>query len=171
MARIEPPTHRIRPIVPDDREALARFYADLSEDSREARFLGATPTIGENVARFFCGPDHVHREGLVAEALLGDGCATIIGHICLEPLARGEAEMAIAVADAWQHQGVGQELLSEAAAWARRHRIDRLVASMRWSNSAVIALIRSVGYPVAFGSGESGVLDVEIQLPAQPRAA
>src|SRR6185369_17993181 len=54
---------RIRPIAPGDREALARFYGDLSFDSRESRFHGASPGIGDGMARFFCGPDHEHREG------------------------------------------------------------------------------------------------------------
>ena len=60
-------TCRIRPIAPGDREELARFYADLSLDSLEARFHGASRGIGDGMARFFCGPDHEHREGLVAE--------------------------------------------------------------------------------------------------------
>ena len=44
------------------------FYAGLSPDSRAARFHGATPTIPDATARFFCGPDHQHREGIVAES-------------------------------------------------------------------------------------------------------
>ena len=35
-------TFRVRAIGPDDREALVRFYAGLSPDSRAARFHGAT---------------------------------------------------------------------------------------------------------------------------------
>jgi GNAT superfamily N-acetyltransferase len=172
MESIDPGVYRIRPIAPGDLQALARFYADLSEDSREARFLGATPGIGENVARFFCGPDHVHREGLVAEAIARNGGRAIVGHLCLEPLGQGETEMAIAVADAWQHHGVGRVLLLEAAGWARRHRIARLVATMRWSNTDFVGLIRSVGYPVSFGSGDGGVIDAVIRLrPLLPKAA
>ncbi len=154
----------LRPISPADRDSLVRFYHDLSEDSREARFLGAAPGIGDGTARFFCGPDHEHREGIIAEVEDADGRRTIIGHLCLEPIDPGNAEMAIAVADAWQHHGLGRALLSQAIAWARANGIARLSASMRCSNVAVIGLIRSMGLPVSFDTGDGGVLDASIDI-------
>jgi GNAT superfamily N-acetyltransferase len=163
---------QLRPIVRADREALARFYRDLSEDSGEARFLGAAPEIGDTTARFFCGPDHEHREGIVAEALDADGRKLIIGHICLEPISPGIAEMAIAVADAWQHHGLGRALLRRAIDWARVHGIDELSASMRCSNAPVMDLIRSTGLSVTFDAGEGGCVDARVDLrETRPRAA
>ena len=58
----------IRAIRADDLIPLERFYAGLSHDSTDARFHGATHGIADDTARSFCGPDHVHREGLVAVA-------------------------------------------------------------------------------------------------------
>jgi GNAT superfamily N-acetyltransferase len=163
---------QVRPIAAGDRDALARFYGDLSEDSLEARFLGAAPGIGDGTARFFCGPDHEHREGIVAEAVGADGRRTIVGHLCLEPIGPGNAEMAIAVADAWQHRGLGRALLGRAVEWARTHGIAQLSASMRCSNVAVIGLIRSMGLPVAFGAGDGGVVEARlVLLEALPTAA
>jgi GNAT superfamily N-acetyltransferase len=155
---------QIRPIAPDDRDALARFYRDLSEDSLEARFLGAAPGIGNSTARFFCGPDHEHREGIVAEAVEADGRRTVIGHLCLEPVGPGNVEMAIAVADEWQHRGLGRTMLVQAVRWGRSHGIAALSASMRCSNVAVIGLIRSMGLPVSFGMGDGGVVDARIDI-------
>src|SRR5215471_7739488 len=100
-----PRTYRIRAISPADREALVRFYAGLSPESRQARFHGTAPQVGGPVATYFCGSDHDHREGLVAEAFDEEGELAIIGHLCLEPLEPGVAEMAIAVADGWQRRG------------------------------------------------------------------
>jgi GNAT superfamily N-acetyltransferase len=165
MAQSSPAaSFQIRPIAPDDRDALARFYGDLSGDSLEARFLGAAPGIADSTARFFCGPDHEHREGIVAEAITADGRRSVIGHLCLEPVGPGNAEMAIAVADAWQHRGLGRALLAEAIGWGRAHGIAVLSASMRCSNVAVIGLIRSIGLPVSFDACDGGVLDARIDV-------
>jgi acetyltransferase len=163
---------RVRPIAPTDRDVLAEFYRELSNDSREARFLGAAPGIGDPTARFFCRVDHEHREGMVAEVVGADGSRIIVGHLCLEPIGPGKAEMAIAVADAWQHHGLGRALLGRAIGWANLHEIAQLSASMRCSNVAVLGLIRSMGLPVTLEVGAGGVVDARIDMrDALPSAA
>jgi GNAT superfamily N-acetyltransferase len=163
---------RIRPIAPGDEIALERFYADLSVDSREARFLGATPALSGGAAHYLSGADHRHRQGFVAEAVTPDGRLALVGHVCLEPVGGGAAEIAVAVADAWQHHGIGRSLLAASLAWARRHGIEQLVASMRWSNGPMLGLLRSMGYPVHVGTEDAGVVDIVIDLTGGlPRAA
>jgi len=165
-------SYLVRRIEPDDRGLLCRFYAELSPDSRAERFHGATPPIADGAARAFCGPDHRHREGIVAVAVDDDGRPTIIGHVCIEPNAADEAEMAIAVADGWPRRGVGQAMLGEAIRWARVHQLARLRASVRWGNAAVIALLRSCGCPLAYGPSDGGGVDVLVELePATVTAA
>jgi L-amino acid N-acyltransferase YncA len=167
-----PATIQIRPIRPTDLDRLEDFYAGLSVDSRNARFHGASRGIAATDARRFCGPDHLHREGLVA-VIDGEGVrdrGPIVGHLCLEPAAMGQAEMAVAVADAWQHRGVGRALLEGAVRWAEANGVDRLTASIRWSNPAIAGLLRSVHRRVTFRStadgGTEAILDVGTILPA-----
>ena len=163
---------RIRPIAPSDRDGLTRFYAELSRDSLEARFHGASRGIGDDTAHTFCGPDHEHREGLVAECTDGDDRRTIVGHVCLEPIRTGEVEMAIAIADCWQHHGLGHAMLEQAIAWAHDHGVAELSASIRWSNGAMTGLVRSLSLPVTFVDGEGGVMDtiIDVRVP-MPHAA
>jgi acetyltransferase len=162
---------RIRAIEPGDEVALERFYAGLSVDSREGRFLGATHELPHRAAHDLCRVDHAQRQGLVAEVAGADGRA-IVAHLCLEPIGDRAAEVAVAVADAWQHHGIGRALLAAATTGARAHRVDRLVASMRWSNAPLLGLIRSMGLPVRFGLEDGGVLDVVVDLTdGLPRAA
>ena len=157
-------SYRIRPIAPSDRQVLTRFYAGLSPDSLEARFHGAVPGIGDGTARFFCGPDHEHREGLVVEATDARGRPMIVGHLCLEPTSPDEAEMAIAVADALQRHGLGRALLLGAVSWARDHGVATLSASIRGSNGAMLGLIRSMGLPVTVHDADVAVIDAVIDL-------
>jgi acetyltransferase len=155
---------RIRAIWPRDEAKLARFYADLSLDSREARFLGATPELTGRAAHAFCGVHHRHGQGFVAEATGTDGRPRIVGHVCLEPVGPHDVEVAIAVADQWQRHGLGRALLAAAIAWGRDRGIERLVASMRWSNGPMLGLLRSMEYPVRFGPADAGVVDVIVDL-------
>ena len=166
-----PLLYRLRSITPDDRAVLTRFYEGLSPDSRAARFHCAAPSIPQTTATFFCGPDHQHREGIVAEAFDAVGGAVIIGHVCIEPTSGDTAEMAIAVADAWQHHGVGRALLTHAIMWAQIHGIDRLIASMRCGNSAMFDLLRATGYPITYGPSLGSTVDAYLDLRGSRPAA
>jgi acetyltransferase len=159
----------IRAIRPADVVPLERFYAELSPDSRDARFHGGARGIEDRAARTFCGPDHVHREGLVAVERQGRR-ERIVGHLCLEPLRSQDVEMAVAVADAWQHHGIGHALLVAAIDWACTHGFARVRGSIRWSNPAILGLVRACGRSVRIVTTAEGdteaVIDVVGDLPA-----
>ena len=160
----------IRSIGADDVVRLERFYGDLSPDSIDARFHGAMHGIPDRSARSFCGPDHLHREGLVAITHGADGDEVIVGHLCLEPIGPDDVEMAVAVADAWQHHGIGHALLSAAIGWAETNGFARVRGAIRWSNPAILGLVRACGHPVAVltdGGGDTeAVIDIRGELPA-----
>jgi acetyltransferase len=167
-----PTLYRLRSITSRDRAALTRFYAALSPDSRASRFHGGGLSIPDGTATFFCGPDHEHREGIVAESFEGTGEPTIIGHLCLEPADGETAEMAIAIADAWQHHGVGRAMLDQAIRWARAHGFARLLASMLGGNTGMALLLRSVGYPITYGATDGDTVDAYLDLRhPRPQAA
>ena len=163
-----PPRVMIRAIRPADVVPLERFYAELSPDSRDARFHGGARGIEARAARTFCGPDHVHREGLVAVERQGRR-ERIVGHLCLEPLGSQDVEMAVAVADAWQHHGIGHALLVAAIDWACTHGFARVRGSIRWSNPGILSLVRTSGRPISIVTGAEGdaeaVIDIRGELP------
>ena len=159
----------IRAIGAGDVLPLERFYASLSPDALDARFHGATRGIGDRAARTFCGPDHIHREGLVA-VTRSAGREEIIGHICLEPVDDDAVEMAVAVADSWQHQGIGRALLAAAIEWATARGFSYVSGAIRWSNPAILGLVRACGHPVTIVTDVDGdtqaVIDIGQGLPA-----
>ena len=162
----------IRAIRPDDVGPLERFYAALSTDSLDARFHGGTHGIEDRAATRFCGPDHVHREGLLAIARSRDGAEeSIVGHLCLEPAGADDVEMAIAVADAWQHHGIGHALLDAAIDWAGRHGFARVRGAIRWSNPAILRLVRACGRPVTVVTDAEGDTEAVIDIRGRGRAA
>ncbi len=152
---------RIRPIGPDDDDRLREFYAGLSAESRRTRFLGASDGIGGRQSRYFCAPDHAHREGFVAVAETTD---RIVGHICLEPDGRARAEVAVAVADDFQGNHVGRRLVETAVTWARAEGLETLTATMLGGNPAIQRLLTGIGWPSVAVAVGGGVVAIEIDL-------
>jgi GNAT superfamily N-acetyltransferase len=162
----------MRSITPRDQARLAAFYTGLSPDSRTARFHGTAPCIPDATATFFCGPDHEHREGIVAECLDASGDPVIIGHVCIEPISDDVAEIAIAVTDTWQGQGVGRAMLACAISWAHAHGIARLASPILMTNTAMFGLLRSMGYPITYGRSADGTIDASLDVrSSHPLAA
>ena len=88
----------------------------------------------------------------MAECLDASGDPVIIGHVCIEPISDDVAEIAIAVTDAWQGHGVGRAMLACAISWAQAHGIARLASPILMTNTAMFGLLRSMGYPITYGS-------------------
>jgi acetyltransferase len=163
---------RIRAIRPTDMPELERFYAGLSPESRFTRFLSLSPGLSHGQSVSFCSTDHDHREGFVA-VVEGPivGHERIVGHLCLEPDGVDAAEVAIAVADAFQRRGIGRLLLAAGAAWARRERIARFTATMFASNAAIHRLLVGLGLPTRVRWIGGGVTEITIDLVGQSVAA
>ena len=171
------PALAIRPIVPDDRAGLARFYAGLSPESLEARFHGAAPT-GLRRSRSLllrARPRRtrgVRRRGRRCRRTADDRRA---------PLHRA----------AWsgprrRRRGRGRGRRRVAAAGCRAGaacRRDRLGGPPRGRAPVRVAavgqrrdanLIRSTGHPVSFGASGAGTLEATLDVrgvSAAPRAA
>lgn len=154
----------IRPIRPEDGPELATFYAGLSDESLRSRFHSVCHGISDRTAAMFCGPDHEHREGFVAVEDGAGGIPSIVGHLCLEPTGDGTLEMAVAVADRLQGQGIGRALLGAAIDWARCHGVGRLRASMMVTNSAILGLVRSARLPTHLSVPRDGVVTVTMEV-------
>jgi ribosomal protein S18 acetylase RimI-like enzyme len=130
----------IRQLRNGDTGTIAALFARLGDRSRERRFCDAKPGLSvPELARLALvdGDHHV----LVAYA---DGDPEPAG---IARLVRSgtSAEIAFAVADAYQGNGVGSVLASELAADARASGITQLVATVCGDNPRVVALLRRLG--------------------------
>jgi RimJ/RimL family protein N-acetyltransferase len=163
---------RIRAIRSTDAPELQRFYAGLSPDSRRTRFLAISAGLNEAQSTSYCTTDHDHREGFVAVVHDDlDGSGRIVGHLCLEPDGADAAEVAIAVADEFQHRGIGRGLMVAGIAWARREHIARFTATMSADNAAIHRLLGGLGLRTQSSFIGAGVSEITIDLVAQSIAA
>ena len=152
-----------RAIEPADRVALASFFRNLSAQTRYRRFLTPKRTLSETELTHFTELDHHEAEALVAFDRAGELVAVARYFTVDDPT---RAEVAIAVADKWQHRGVGTAMLSELMNQARADGIRAFVASCFADNREMITLFEELGEAVTCTSQDAGVLELEIALGA-----
>ena len=150
---------RVRPSRPSDVTAMRRFYEDLSDRATYFRFFGLRPAILDQHLDPAGGQDIARRVVLIA---LDAGELVAIGEYIRLP-DRPEAEVAFAVADDHQHEGIGTLLLEDLALIAQRAGIAKLVAETLARNDAMLLVFRSVGL-VMRSWYESGQVRVELDL-------
>ena len=149
-------TLHVRPLEPADEDALHDFFCALSPDSRAFRFL----SLGVNLraaARHAAEVDGRDRVGLVA---MGPG-GRIVAHAMYVRIDPESAEVAFAVADAWQGHGLGTVLLGLVADIASRAGIPQFVALVRADNRRMVDVFRQSGFPASVRA-RSGVVEVEL---------
>ncbi|MFD9123329.1 GNAT family N-acetyltransferase [Kitasatospora sp. NPDC059571] len=147
-------TAAIRRLGPADRDAVFGLYTThLSADSLRLRFFGASRRAPALAADRLCAPPRPDLIGLgawVDGELVGEADCELV-----DPAA-GDAELALAVADAWQHRGVATLLIEHLAHAARDRGIAALVADTLAENRAVHQVLTDLGLPVhrRFRQGE-----------------
>jgi acyl-CoA synthetase (NDP forming)/GNAT superfamily N-acetyltransferase len=162
----------LRPIRPEDADALVAFHGKLSDRTRYLRYFGAYPRISERDLHRFTHVDHHNRVALVA--VLGDDVIGVGRYDRLGDTPGGshdggeggpDAEVAFVIADAHQGRGIGSILLEHLAAAARERGIKRFVAEVLAENSRMVRVFTDAGYSAQY-EYDSGV--VQLTFPIAP---
>jgi RimJ/RimL family protein N-acetyltransferase len=156
----------IRPIRADDEARLREAYQRLSLQSRYQRFLVAKPHLSAAEARYLAGVDGHNHVALVAAPAADQGRLVAVGRFVRRPEDPSSAELAIVVADEYQRDGLGTEILTRLAAAARERGIGRFAATLLSSNSAAYALISGLAAGSARRRGLGAVQELEVDLAA-----
>jgi acetyl coenzyme A synthetase (ADP forming)-like protein len=136
-------TVHIRPVQPDDREAIRTFLESLSTDSVQFRFMGI-PDL-EWVINWSLDVDYTDRYGLVATA--GPDRA-IVAHAAYLRGDQNSAEVAFMVSDKLHGQGIATIMLGHLAGAAQEHGITVFTAEVLPANHRMIDVFRESGFPV-----------------------
>jgi GNAT superfamily N-acetyltransferase len=137
----------IRALKPDDRADLLAAIDSSSAQSLHRRFFGAKRHFSEQEIAFFVNVDFVNHVALVAVAN-ADGQPIIVGGGRYVLLGEGKAEIAFAVVDRYQGQGIGVALMRHLVAIARRAGVRELIADVLPENIPMLKVLESSGLPV-----------------------
>ena len=163
----------VRPIHPDDGPRLAEGLRQLSLESRRRRFLFSRGGFTTEELNYFTHCDGVDHLALVVVATKGAEHQFVAVARCIrDPADADLAEVAIAVADDWQHHGVGEMLIQALARSAWDAGIRSWNAILFTDNTAMRKLLQLVGKKQSEESKSAGVVGLVYKLfpPAPARA-
>jgi RimJ/RimL family protein N-acetyltransferase len=134
----------IRALRPDDRTDMLAAIDSMSPQSLRRRFFNVRRSFSEQEMTYFLQVDFVNHVALVATVGEGDQDAIVGGarYVVIEP---GTAEIAFAVVDQYQGQGIGAALLRHLVGLARKAALVELVAEVLPENSAMLKVFQRSG--------------------------
>jgi acetyltransferase len=136
----------IRPLRPDDRAREIAFLDSLSQRTRYLRLQRALKGLPPPLVDLLMDIDYERRMAFVATVGDGDAEEFIAVARYGETDERGEVELGIAVADAWQGRGVGHVLATELLRFARGRGMQRMSGIVLPENWQMLSLAKSLGF-------------------------
>jgi RimJ/RimL family protein N-acetyltransferase len=153
----------IRALRPEDRDELLAAVGRASAQTIYRRFFGPhRREFTEQEIAFFLNVDFVNHVALAAVVEEG-GRPTIVGgarYVMVEPK---KAEVAFAVVDAYQGQGIGATLMRHLAAIAREAGLTELIAEVLPENIPMLKVFEKSGLRPDT-KRERGVVHVTLHL-------
>lgn len=156
-------TARLRPVSPDDADALQKMHEGQSQDSIYFRYFSYKSQLSAKELERFTVVDYVDRVAfviLLGDELMGIGRYDRLGDST-------EAEVAFNIADAHQGRGLGSIFMEHLAAAAKENGIRTFTAEVLPENRKMLTVFQAAGFETT-RSFEDGVVVVE--FPIDPTA-
>jgi RimJ/RimL family protein N-acetyltransferase len=152
----------IRALKPDDREGVLAAAGRASPRSLFLRFFVAKREFTDREMAFFTNVDFRSHVALVATVKEREKSAIVGGgrYIVIRP---GAAEVAFAVIDQYQGQGIGTALLRHLVVIARDAELQELIAEVLPENTSMLTVLQKCGLPLA-RKCESRVVHLTLKL-------
>lgn len=158
----------LRPIRPEDEPLMVRFHEALSDQTVYLRYFHmenlSSRTAHDRLLQK-CFIDYDREMALVADYInpqTGQHEIIAVGRLTKDPVSQ-DAELAVLVADRWQQQGLGGELVSRLIEVARDQKLGRVVANILPENQSMRSLANRFGF-VPQSSDVPGLVIAELRL-------
>ncbi|MGD0503417.1 MAG: GNAT family N-acetyltransferase [Steroidobacteraceae bacterium] len=138
-------TVTVRPIRKSDVDMERDFIRRLSPDSKHFRFLGGVSELPPDELKRLCDVDGNHTMAFVATVRRADRELEIGVSRYAQDSEADVREIAITVADEWQHKGLGLVLMRHLIEAAKAKGVRQLYSIDLASNTAMAALARGLG--------------------------
>lgn len=139
---------KIRPISKDDMPLEADFIQHLSPETKHYRFFCALNSVPDSMLKSLCNVDGENSMAFIATEEV-DGKDVEIG---VSRYAVGDKqdvhEIAVTIADNWQHQGLGKLLMKYLIDYAQTHGVKTLFSVELADNSTMRALAKDLGMKI-----------------------
>lgn len=156
----------VRPIRPDDVDALRRGFARLTPEQVRLRVFHRMNDLSEEIAEYLCNVRDEHGAAFVATDDEGEIRAEARLYVGPTP---DRAEFALVVDPALVGQGVGRALMQHLLDEARRRGLAELWGAVLTENVGMLDLARGLGATREGVAGEPGLLHVRFDLTRAKR--
>jgi len=137
----------VRPIRPDDAEIEQAFVRGLSQDSRYSRFMGEVSELSPEMLYRFTHNHYPDDYALIVTSPGEGGKEKEIAVARYIMLPGGKrCEYAIAVADEWQHHGIGHRLMTAIMKVAREAGMRYMEGYVLATNHKMLDVVKSLGF-------------------------
>ena len=152
----------LRPVKEADGPLLVDLFNKLSPSSVHLRFLSPLPQLPDQLVYRFTHLDYVKDFGLVA--LIDENAGPIVGvaRYAYDP-ETGMPELAFAVRDDWQGNGLGSIFLARVIKVGKENGYSRFSAMVDPQNRTMMHLFKRSGYGIKVIRMEQGACFLEIQ--------
>jgi acetyltransferase len=160
----------LRPVLPQD-DAMERLFVanGLTSQSRYLRFQTGVRELPEEVIQAFTHIDYHDHFALIAETFEGGEQVQVAdARFVRDADAASTAEFGIAVADAWQGQGLASRLMETMLRAARAEGIEQLYGDVLRGNARMLALAKAHGFITRRHPDDATLVRVQRNLAAEP---
>jgi GNAT superfamily N-acetyltransferase len=135
----------IRPITIQDMKLESKFINHLSPETKHYRFFGAINNVSEKTLRTFCDVDGKNTMAFIATEQVDDKEIEI--GVCRYVVTEKPDiyELALTIADKWQHKGLGKLLMNHLINYAKRHDVKWLYSLELADNAFMHSLSKELG--------------------------
>ena len=157
----------MRPIAEHDGSRIASALRNLSPETLRLRFLGPVNAIPDAFVRALIEADPETQYGVIVVRQDSRDEVTIAGGRIVASDEVGAWEFALLVADAWQGQGVGKQLLKSLIEEARRRKLKRLVGHVSVDNRPMLRLARKHGFWITRDSQDTSTCVATLEIGSE----
>jgi len=154
----------IRPMTSADAEKEAEFIKNLSLATKHNRFLGGVNELSAAMLKKLCDIDGKNVMAFVAtinlenqEKLIGVSRYAVDDN-------PNKSEVAVTVADDWQHHGIGRLLMAPLIKYAKNNGITQLYSIDLTSNVAMHHLANDLGMSAKPETGDANLVRYSLAI-------
>lgn len=138
----------LRPIRPEDAQALEQFFAQVPSEEIQLRLLASIKHLPHVLAARLSQIDYDREMALIATITNGS-TVKIAGAVRMasDPDMQ-RAEFALLIGKEFQHRGLGSTVLQSIIDYARGRGIKELFADVLRSNTSMLAIVRRLGFVI-----------------------
>lgn len=154
----------LRPVLPQDAELEQALVRGLSREGRYHRYFAPIRELSPQALDALMRVDYRRHLALVVETFVDGEPRVVAEGQSFADVGAVDGEFAVVVADDWRRFGLATRLIDTLDEHARDAGLERLVGDVIATNSAMITLLRKLGFALRSHPGDARLMQASRML-------